>query len=106
MSAMSLTTPFGSASPRPFIATMDGRHLAEATLEGVSAGERPFVFVRFDMVDVVITSYQTSAGDSAPSESFSLEFAKVTYTYWSQKPDGALGEEISVTWDSVTRQAS
>lgn len=97
-SALNFMTPLSAASPSLFLATMDGRHIASAVLEGVRSGETRAVFLRLSMSDVVVTSYQTSGSQELPTDSASLTFAKVTYSYWQQKEDGSMGSETKVTW--------
>lgn len=97
-SALNFMTPLSAASPSLFLATMDGRHIASAVLEGVRSGETRAVFLRLSMSDVVVTSYQTSASQEVPADSASLTFAQVTYSYWQQKEDGSMGSETKVSW--------
>jgi type VI secretion system secreted protein Hcp len=38
-------------------------------------------FLQVELNDVIISSYQTSAGGDAPTESFSLDFTKIAFRY-------------------------
>lgn len=106
ISDLTFVTGLSAASPLLFLATMDGRHIASAVLEGVTAGENRNRFLELRMSDVVITSYQSGGSSSLPTDSASLAFAKITYSYWQQKADGSLGGKTSVTWDVARGQGS
>ncbi len=102
ISPLNVSMGLSAASPLLFLATMQGRRIASAVLEGVTAGESPSRFLELRMADVVVSSYASSAGGEAPTDSASLTFSKITYTYWQQRPDGSVGAETKVTWDVVS----
>ncbi|MDV3221811.1 type VI secretion system tube protein Hcp [Intrasporangium sp.] len=106
ISPLNVMTGLSAASPLLFLATMDGRHIASAVLEGVTADETRNRFLELRMADVVITSYQSSGSSSAPTDSASLTFSRIMYSYWQQKSDGSVGAKTSVTWDVVRGQGS
>lgn len=102
ISPLNVSMGLSAASPLLFLATMQGRRIASAVLEGVTAGDSPSRFLELRMADVVVSSYASSAGGEAPTDSASLTFSKITYTYWQQRPDGSVGAETKVTWDVVS----
>ena len=53
------------------------------------------------MTDVVVTSVAMSANENygRATETVSLNFSKVNFSYTPQKEDGTGGAPIDVTWD-------
>lgn len=52
------------------------------------------------MTDLLISSYQ-SGGSSGqvPTDSFSLNSAKIEFSYYPVNPDGSLGAPLKAGWD-------
>jgi type VI secretion system secreted protein Hcp len=48
---------------------------------------------------VLISSFTSQSGDGMPSESISLNFTKIEYSYSPQKADGSLDTAIKATYD-------
>ena len=92
---LSVSTWLSQASPKLFLSVMNGKRPKTAVLEGVkSAGQqRPVPFMRLTLEDVLVTGYNSKFGDEAPQDEFSLAFAKISYSYWMQQPDGSGNEE-------------
>jgi len=99
IAALNLVAPTGSASPRLFLHTMDGRHLKTALLQGVTGGERGERFLEVELEDVTVSSYATSGASESPTDSFSLLFRRIRYTIWPQDPKGGAGQPIEATWN-------
>ena len=104
ISALSLMTELGSASPLLFLRTMNGRRVATAVLQGMTSGETRQKFLEIEMKDVAVTSYQSSASDGggSPTDSFSLAFAIIKYSIFLQSATGGVGQTISATWNVRT----
>lgn len=102
ISALSLTTAFGSASPRLFLRTMNGRTIPTATIHGMSRGDQPRKFLEVGLDGVIVTAYSTSAASETPFDSFSLIFAAIRYSIFLQNPDGSAGETITSSWNVRT----
>jgi type VI secretion system secreted protein Hcp len=49
------------------------------------------VYAEYKLSDVLISGYSVSSGGDRPSESLSLNFTKIEYTYNTQNPDGTIG---------------
>jgi type VI secretion system secreted protein Hcp len=93
----------GSQSPLLFLRTLNGKHLASALFQGISAGETPRKFMEIELKDVLVGSYSASgSGGSSPTESFSLAFGSIRYSIYLQGPAGAAGQEITTTWNVRT----
>lgn len=106
MSAITVTTTFGVASPRLFQATLSGRRIPTATIQAVRLGDSPTTYLELKLQDVTVTGDSVSSGGDVPSESVSLAFGRVTYTFWPQQADGSLGDPIIATWDARTGATS
>ena len=101
---LSLTKFADKASPVLMLSTANGKHYRQAILTLERSGERPFVYYRVTMEDVIVTSFQTggSASESRPTESVSFVFAKVKVEYIPQKADGTADAPVVFTWNLAT----
>jgi type VI secretion system secreted protein Hcp len=92
------------ASPELFNRLASGAVLPTATLVGRRAGAQPFEFMKIELENVMVTSIQSSgaaAGD-VPTETLSLNYEKIRWTYVVQNPDGSAGDVIVRGWDLTT----
>jgi len=97
------TTNVSKASPALFLACASGTHIKEATITVRTAGENKAQgdYLILKMTDVLVSSYNaagSSQGDR-PTESISMAYAKVEFTYKPQNADGSLGAGITTGWD-------
>lgn len=95
-------TALSKASPNLFIKCATGEHIKEATLTLRKSGEAKQDFMFIKMNDVLVSSYQTggsSANEALPTDQFSLNFAKIEFSFKAQKPDGGLEDAVTVGWD-------
>jgi type VI secretion system secreted protein Hcp len=101
MSDLTVVTHVSKASPHLLLACATGKHFKSAVLTGRKAGKGQAEFLTFSLSDVLVSSYQTggSASVEPPTDSVSLNFAKVQVEYKEQKADGSLGETVKVGWD-------
>jgi type VI secretion system secreted protein Hcp len=96
------TSSLSKASPQLFLGCATGDHIKEATLTARKAGEKQQDFLIIKMNDILITSYQTggsSGSDTVPTDQFSLNFAKIEYSYIPQKADGSSDAAVKAGWD-------
>ena len=101
-SDFSFTTTTSKASPALFLACASGTHIKDATIAVRKAGGKtPEDYLILKMTDVLISSYQTggSSGQDRPTESISMAFAKVEFSYRPQNDKGQLEPAITVGWD-------
>jgi type VI secretion system secreted protein Hcp len=100
-SDISFTKPVDKSSPLLYLQCAQGKHIPTAILYGRKAGERPTDYYIIKLTDVLISSVQTSgaSGDERPTESLSLNFTKIEFSYARQKPDGSLEPPIQTGWD-------
>jgi type VI secretion system secreted protein Hcp len=98
----------GKATPKLFLACANGQHFKQAVLTARKAGEAPQQFLKFELTDVLISSYSVGGqppSDSTPSDAVSLNFGKVQFDYSQQRPDGSAGESVKAGWDLKQNKA-
>lgn len=96
------TTVMSKASPKLFESCATGQHIKEAVLTARKAGGEQQDYLIVKMTDVFISSYQTggSSGDGGvPTDTFSLNFAKIEFEYKPQRTDGSLDASIKAGYD-------
>jgi type VI protein secretion system component Hcp len=104
---LAVTMKTGPASPLLFDAVVRGTLLRDATLyvgrRGGTPGGSPVL--RWDMADVVISSYQTGGTGGASgvslAEAATLNFGKLQITFWPTLPNGQAGDPVKKGWDFV-----
>ena len=101
MSDLTVVAHVSKASPRLLLACASGKHIKSAVLTGRKAGKGQQEFLTFSLTDILVSSYQTGASASSepPTDSVSLNFAKIQVEYKEQKADGSLGETVKAGWD-------
>jgi len=101
------TSHVSKASPILFQKCVSGVHLKEATLSMRKAGGTQQDFIHIKMNDVLISSYQSggSGNEILPTDQFSLNFAKIEYSFIPQNTDGGLLPAINVSWDLKLNKA-
>ena len=88
---MSFTKTVDNASPTLFKLCYQGKHIKTGKLHvRKSAGEEKLEYQLMEMEEVYVTniSMGDAAGNETPSESFTLTFAKIRYTYKQQSETG------------------
>jgi len=102
VSDLNVTMRMSTASPTLFLTCVTGKHIKTATLVGVrNTGKgKGAEMLKVTMEDVLITSVTDSAdADVAPTESMSLNFAKVEISYTPMSTTGAAGTPVTVRYD-------
>jgi type VI secretion system secreted protein Hcp len=94
------TTKLSEASPKLMLACAIGEHIKDVVLTGELSGKRGQKFLEIKLTDVLVSSYQSggSSGD-IPTDSFSLNFAKIEFTYFPMNKDASLGAPVKAGWD-------
>jgi type VI secretion system secreted protein Hcp len=100
------TMTTNKASPKLFQMCATGEHIKEAILtvrkQGLAGTEsRPVEYLKIKLTDVMVTSYQvggSNAGD-IPTESISLNFAKIEFEYTPQNEDGTMAAPVKAGYD-------
>jgi type VI secretion system secreted protein Hcp len=101
MSDFSFMMRFNKASPKLMLACATGEHVKTATLVCRKAGGDQQEYMKIQMSDLLISSYQTggSQGDEIPVDSISLNFSKIEFEYKPQKPDGTLDSPVKTGYN-------
>jgi type VI secretion system secreted protein Hcp len=93
------------ASPDIMLHCATGVHIDWATLYVRKAGGKPYLYFKFEMTRVIVSSYQTGSGGGGGtliSEQFSLNFEELNLTYWPQSPTGGQGTPIPKKYNMST----
>lgn len=95
------TMRVNKATPTLLLACATGQPFASAELVCRKAGGAQEEYLKYTFSDVLVSSYQTggAAGDTIPTESISLNYAKMEVEYKPQKPDGTLDSPVKVGYD-------
>jgi type VI secretion system secreted protein Hcp len=60
------------------------------------AGEKPVDYIKVTFTDILVSSYQGGGhGGAVPTDEFSLNFAKMHFSYYKIRADGSLSSPIS-----------
>lgn len=83
------------ASPLLWLSCATGKHHAKAVIIYRKAGEKPLEYLKIELEDVLVSSFNSSegAGGSIPVDSFSLNFGKIKVEYTPQDAKGG-GEGV------------
>jgi type VI secretion system secreted protein Hcp len=89
------------ASPILMLRCAQGTHIPTAVLTCRTIGARVDDFYIIRLTDVVVTSVSIggAAGGDRPTETFSLNYARIEWEYIPQLPTGGLGEPVRATWN-------
>jgi type VI secretion system secreted protein Hcp len=90
-SEVTLTKSMDVASTELFMQAVAGKSLGKAEIHFIQTGGdkvKVQVYLTIELEDVLVSSYSMSSGGERPSESFSLNFTKISYNY--DKFDGAV----------------
>ncbi len=89
------------SSPVLMMACATGKHYKQATLTVRKAGGEQQDYLTITLSDLLVSSYTTnaSAGETMPTESVTLNFAKLEMSYKPQRPDGTLDAEVLQKYD-------
>lgn len=98
------------ATPKLLKAVAEGQHIKSMllTCRKASGAGGQVEYLKVTLEDVMISGYTSSAssGMPIPSESVTLNYAKIKYEYAPQKGDGSLEGFIAAGYDRHTNKAS
>ena len=82
-SEVTFSRPTDKASPELFMQSIAGKSLGMATVHFVQTGgvDKKQTYLTFEFDEAIVTSYSLSSGGDRPSESFALNFVKITMQY-------------------------
>jgi type VI secretion system secreted protein Hcp len=92
-----------SASVRALLMVAQGAHFGTVTLSFLESGATPFLSYEIKLEEVYISSVShggSVGGDNRPSESVTLAYGKITWTYHPRpSPGNPNPAPITATWD-------
>lgn len=91
------------ASPELFMQAIAGKSLGIATVHFVQTGgvDKKQTYLTMEFDEAIVTSYSASSGGDRPSESFALNFTKVTMQYDTFAKGGTVAKGNPQKWDLV-----
>lgn len=103
VSEVTLTKTYDASSTGLMTASLTGTKGDQAKIYFTETGEGGAeVFLKITLKDALVSGYSTSSGGDRPSESFSLNFTDVEYSYAPMGEDNTLGDPIIVGFDVAT----
>lgn len=102
------TTSVNKASPLLGKACATGQHIKKATLFVRKSGGDHEEYYTILLEDVLISSYQSGGhegNNSAPTDQFSLNFAKIEFDYLPQNEKGGLSGKVAFKYDVKANKA-
>jgi type VI secretion system secreted protein Hcp len=104
---LSFTKRIDKSSPNLAKYCSDGKHIKKGVLiQRKAGGNSPVEFLKIELEDIIVSSYQTGSSGEIPTDSFSLNFAKYKFVYAEQKADGSKGPETEVAWHIAKNEAA
>ncbi|MBK9335409.1 MAG: type VI secretion system tube protein Hcp [Lewinellaceae bacterium] len=93
------------STPKLQEAVATGKHFKKAVLFVRKAGKEQHEYLTYELENVLISSFsaQNNAGDPVPTESFSLNFTKITYS-WTDASGKTKNLGAGQTPESVLRK--
>lgn len=90
---ISVTKYLDSSSNKLLRLCSTGEHIPESLLTIRKAGTEQQEYLKITLSDCIVASVSTggSGGEDRLTENVSINFSKVKFEYWPQKPDGSLG---------------
>jgi type VI secretion system secreted protein Hcp len=83
-SEVTMTKSTDVASADLFMQSVCGKGLGKAEIHFIQTGgsdKTQQVYMKIELEDAIVSSYSVSSGGDRPSESFSLNFVKISYQY-------------------------
>jgi type VI secretion system secreted protein Hcp len=109
LSSLSLQKQIDLSSAKLFLNCCKGKHFDSAKMVVREAGgDEPVEYWTIEMKQVFIDSisWGASSGGGKPSESVTMSFAEVKFTYWSQSEKGAKDQKGEAGWNVKTNAAA
>ncbi len=99
-SDLSVMKSADKATPKLMQFCATGVHIKTGILTVRKAGKDQQEYYVIKMEDLLVSSVQNAGSEGqVPSESLSLNFSKIKFTYKEQKADGTLGGTVDFGWD-------
>ena len=102
-SEFKITKLLDSATPKIHEAACKGTHIPEVTIECWRAGGDPLKYYAIKLKEVLISGVVTNGNplgaNGFPTETISMTYGAIEWTYTKQKPDGTAGGNIAAKWN-------
>ena len=96
--------PSSIASPLLMLDVVNGKTLKSGAVFVADANNN--IFIKMDLVDVLVSSYEIIAVDQAqPTDQASLSFGKIKFAFYPQNADGFPGTPVTMQWDFRSNKA-
>ena len=106
VSDFSVVKHLDKASPKLAELCCTGKHIATVTLELNRAGGDKLKYMEVKMEQVVIAGVSPAGGPDFPTESVSLNYGNIKWTYSQQKrPDGSQAGQTTGGWSLTEHKA-
>jgi len=94
------------ASPDLFFQAVAGKSLGEAKIHFTQKAEadKEQIYLEFILGDPIVSSYSISSGGDRPTESFSLNFVKISKKYTAFS-GSKVGDQPEKKWDLVANKS-
>ncbi len=93
-----------STSPVLFLSCASGKHFQKVEIHLRKSGEKQIDYLKIDLEDVMVSSFSQAGAGEVPTESISLNFAKIIMTHTPQSKGGTAGKPITAGWDLGTQK--
>lgn len=105
--SLNLSKLIDISSPKLAQAVATGQHFATVVLTGEKSGEQPHTFLEIRLEDALVSSYHTGAAAAGvvPTDQFTLNYARIRYTYTPQAEDGSAGTPVTFCWIVAANRA-
>lgn len=98
MNDISFSKRYDKSSPKLLLHCCNGKHLTKMVFVARKQGEEQLEYLKITLTDVLVTSYQASAGGADASDSFSVDFAKIEQEFTPQQATGTGGGKVPMHW--------
>lgn len=98
---VTVTKSVDKSSAKLMLTCASGQHIKKAVLTCRKAGGEQMEYLVITMEDLLISSFQDGGGGGGlmPSESLSINYAKISYDYTPQSATGGAEGKVSAAWD-------
>ena len=106
---ISFTKFMDKSSPKLLQHLSNGKHIGKAFLVVRKAGEDPLEYLKMELTDIIVTSYQTSGaagGGELLMENITLNFSKYKFEYTLQDAKGKAAGSVPFSWDIKANKAA
>ncbi len=104
---ISITKYVDKSSKRLMEVCAGGDPFKEASIIVRKAGSKPLEYLKINLEPVIVTSISTggSGGEEQLTENVSLNFAKISYSYFPQKPEGGADAAMEFSYDIAANES-